>query len=213
MSDKVSKYYYKFLVAFLVLLSLLLIVAGYHYLLGQTYIAGIFLGIAVLGVMFPALAFIIGGSWYMHVKAYARVKEKEQKRSKAIIKEREKLGEKVLGSIRALRREYIGEIHEVLVFTSNRVIVEKIAEIGPGSGYGGPPAINWSDVRIDLPKSEIIKVELNKFFKAVKLDIITSEERYKWYARGLIPEKKGKKLEDYQNILQQAFPNNLSVKK
>jgi len=214
MSDKFERYYIRILIVFTIVGVIGLAVGAYLYwILGQTAMGGIFLGIALFGALLPGVVFMVGGSIYLTIRASRRVKEKEQERSEAIVKEVEDLGEKVLGCIRVVRRGYGVGINEVLVITPSGVIVAGIAETGPTSDAGGPPYISWSDVRIDIPRSEITKVELDKFVKLIKLDIITREEEYKWYPKGLIPEQKDVKLEDYENILRQAFPDKLSVKK
>lgn len=60
-----------------------------------------------------------------------------------------------------------------------------------------------------IPKSDITKVELKSRMRAKVINIITNKKKHNWY----LFLKKGVKLEDYENIIRQAFPNKLSVKK
>ena len=55
-------------------------------------------------------------------------------------------------------------------------------------------------------------IRLGKLLR-VNLRIITKENEYKWWVKGLIPDKKGVKLEDYEKILRSAFPDKPSVEK
>ena len=64
-----------------------------------------------------------------------------------------------------------------------------------------------------IPNSEITKVELKKMRVGVELNIITGKKEHKSWAKGLIPEKKKAKIEDYEKLLRPIFGDKLSVKK
>ena len=149
------------------------------------------------------------------------------------------MSEKVLGIIRVFRPAFARQIYEDLFLTPDRVIVARTSGGIGGMLFGavggaiegvisayrekkkekGYLELPLEDVlkadknNFAIPKSEITKVELKKFGRGAKINIITSKKKHKWYAAGLIPEKKGVKLEDYENILRPVFGDKLSVKK
>ena len=64
-----------------------------------------------------------------------------------------------------------------------------------------------------LRNSEITEIRLKKGWIGIKLEIITSKKKYKWGIEGLNNQKKGLKLEDFENMLRPVFEDKLSVKK
>jgi len=142
-------------------------------------------------------------------KMQARLKEMEKERTATIIKEH--FGEEVLGCILVRRR--VGSIlgysiiQEVLVITPNEVSVEELRTETPQFGGGG--SIIHANNKFVIPKSEMTEIRLGKLLQ-VNFRIITKDNEYKWWVKGLIPEKKGVKLEDYEKILRSAFPDKLS---
>ena len=71
-----------------------------------------------------------------------------------------------------------------------------------------------------IPNSEITKVELKKALAGLKLNII-GKRKFKCYAKGVDLSRRPSSattaaeanFEEFENILQQAFPDKLSVKK
>jgi hypothetical protein len=83
---------------------------------------------------------------------------------------------------------------------------------------------------LELPVEDILRADKNNYFlsnleikeielkkggwgRLIGLNIITSRKKHKWGVRGLVPEKKGVKLEDYENMLRPIFKDRLIVKK
>ena len=142
----------------------------------------------------------------------------------------------VLGIIRGGRWTFARHmVFEDLFFTPDRVFVARVAT---GAPWYAPTEIDIAkslyNVSYKLKKSEkgylelplgdvlkadknnyaisnseIIKVELKKFGRGSFINITTNKKTQKWFTLGLIPEKKDVKLEDYENILRQAFPDKL----
>lgn len=142
------------------------------------------------------------------------------------------LSEEVLGIMRVFRSGWSGTIHEELFLTTDRVIVARSGKGGELFGAIGA-AVQWfrgrkkgekleklilEDVlkadknNFAIPNSEIREVKLKKFGRGAKIHILTNKKKHEWYAGG-IPDKEKVKLEDYESILQRAFPEKLSVSK
>ena len=70
-----------------------------------------------------------------------------------------------------------------------------------------------------IRNSEITEVELKKgWLRKLKLKVIPTKDiygdtKFEWNLMGLLPEKKGVKLEDCENILRPVFGDKLYVKK
>lgn len=171
------------------------------------------LGLLILVLLLVGVPTVIIFVIYFTYKTHLRLKEIGLERSEAIIRELDNLGEDILGCIRVERpspgitkRSFF---NEVLIITPNKLIVTRIAEIEP-SEYG--PDVNYISKTDEILLSEILHIEINKFMKALRLDIKTSHGDYSWYAHGFIPEKKGMKLEDYENMLRPVFKEKLHIK-
>jgi len=146
-----------------------------------------------------------------------RWKEREKRRIEAIVGKMEESGEKVSGYIRVagvepwMEEKDLSQRHEVLVVTENKILVEGISEHRTGmSKWGVMLAMLYS---FPITKPDIIEVELTKLGREIRINVRTSKKEYKWHAKGLIPEKRGVRLEDYEKILRRVFPCKLSVRK
>jgi len=142
--------------------------------------------------------------------------------------------EKVLGILKARRFVFSipPYVQESLIFTPERVIVARKSTRLPYFTAGAHTDI--SDILEDLLKtmdiesilrsdkhnfaifnSEIRKVELKASHSDmdvwIDLNIITSEKKYKWHDLG-IHQRKGTRLEDYEEMLRSAFGDKLFVR-
>ena len=74
---------------------------------------------------------------------------------------------------------------------------------------------------LSIPRSEITDVRLEKSLAGVRLNMITRKKKYKWYAKSLDLSSRPSaattaaeaEFGDFENLLQQAFPDKLTVKK
>jgi hypothetical protein len=140
------------------------------------------------------------------------------------------MSDRVLGIISGLRLSWLGfrTILEELCFTPDKVIV---ARTGIIYGRGGARAAYQATKKAEeltkssaeeilrnninnfvIPNSEIKEVELKKFVRGARIEIITHEKKYGWFARG-IPGEKGAGIEDYERVLRSVFSEKLSVSK
>jgi len=152
-----------------------------------------------------------------HMRIRVREEEWRKKRIEDIIRKTQESGDQVMGLIRVMEDwQWVGwpygasRSHQVLVISPSGISVEWIEEYAKLKYF--TTASPWS-YSLTIPRSEILKVELNQSGKEIKVSVMTSKKEYKWQAKGLIPEEESVKLEDYKNILQQAFPDRLSVRK
>lgn len=156
---------------------------------------------------------LLGASFYFTYRAHTSLKVMEQERSETTASEIEKTGEKVLGSVKVERPESPlrpGEfVREVLVVTPDKIFIERTADVSPS--YSAL-IIDWTEARRVIPESEVIEVELKKFLRAVRLKIVASGEQYKWFVRGLIPEKKNVRVEEYESILRPVLETDYSLR-
>jgi hypothetical protein len=138
-----------------------------------------------------------------------------------------------LGVISVMRNTVVTNIFESLYLTKDKVIVLRMGK-GGFLGWGvGNAILAWyrandqdkylaklspdelpelNDDDYVIPFSEIKKVELKKYGRGAKINIITNEKEYGWFARGL-PDKKKPKFDDFQKILETVFSEKLSVSK
>ena len=117
---------------------------------------------------------------------------------------------------------------EDLCFTADGVIVARIFRTS-----GKYAMLGWDNIRkkeeklaelsieellkanknnFVIPNSKIKKVELKKYLRLARINIMTNEKKYGWFVRG-IPSEKSSKIEDYERILRSVFPYKLSVPK
>lgn len=201
----------KFLRLFVVAVAVVLVVLFSIYLMLDTRPPEVF-GIVAVLIIFVGLPAMFVFLIYSALKFQVRLKGMEKERGEAIIKEHS--GEEVLGCILGRRRagSILGYsiVHEVLVITPNEVIVEEIRTETPQ--FGGGVSVIHADHKFVIPESEMKEIKLGKLLQ-VNLRIVTREKEYKWWVKSLIPERKGVKLEDYKNLLRQAFPDKMSVQK
>jgi len=105
------------------------------------------------------------------------------------------------------------EHQELFVITPDEVFIVGVAEVIPRPGWEGTTILKADEKGV--PNSEIRKVELKAHLLGfrVRLSMVTMEKEYKWWTRGLFPDRKGAKLEDYKSVLRPALGDKLSVKK
>lgn len=127
------------------------------------------------------------------------------------------MSDKVLGRIQVMRQSFWEDVifHEVLIVKPDRVFVsllhKDILRIASQSIISD--VIKWLSRRrknkesdFTIFNSDIIRVELSKFFKANNLSITTSKKKYKWR---IMQDS----IEYCENILRLAFPHKLYVEK
>lgn len=140
------------------------------------------------------------------------------------------MSERVLGIISGLRLSWLGfrTILEELCFTPDKVIVARTGTIyGRGGALAAYQATKKAEELTEssaeeilktnmknfvIPNSEIKEVELRRFVRGARINVITNERKYGWFARG-IPGEKSAEIEDYERILRAVFSDKLSVSK
>lgn len=181
------------------------------------------IGNGVIGIIFVLMIVAIVLIIIVFVRKYQKWDARDEKRIENIVNHYKSsffLDKNVIGFIRVMRHSLRKgtKTDEVLVITPNKVFVEGIAverikRIGIDD-YALRRTYSYDS--FSMPKSEIVKVELNKFlpfWRKVKLNIITGETEYSWFVQGFIPKKKGTRLENYESLLRPIFGDKLSVKK
>jgi len=126
------------------------------------------------------------------------------------------MSDKVLGRIQVMRQSFWKEVifHEVLIVKPDGVFVsllhKDILRITSQSIISD--VIRWLSRRkkeesnFNILNSDIIRVELSKFFKANNLSITTRKQKFKWRITQ-------DSIEYCRNMLQLAFSDKFTIRK